>query len=166
MQEEYKKRIAAAMERFGRAHKTESLRAAKQERQERGAGAQNEDSEFAIQIAVAKHLRMAEQVHGIRWMHCPNEGTRNKIAGARLKQAGMQRGFPDVVVFSKWLPGGMAAIELKTARGRPTPEQAAWIEFFVAQGCMAKVTRGLEETMAFVVDILGAIEQRSSAHAT
>lgn len=107
-------------------------------------------TEYHIQVACAKVLRLAERQLGIKWMHCPNEGTRTAIAGARLRTAGMQRGFPDLIIFHRSLPGGYAVMELKTATGKMSPSQTEWMDFFAAQGCITGITFGMDEALTFL----------------
>jgi len=82
----------------------------------------------------------------LRWLHVPNGGARNVVTGAMLKRAGLSRGAPDVLVFSK--PPGCkgavgSAIELKRqSGGRVSPEQAEWLTALRDLGWCAFVAKG------------------------
>ncbi len=101
-------------------------------------------SEDAIQIALLEWLRLA---HPTAWPwthHSPNGGARNAVTGARLKNLGVRRGFPDLTL---WLPrGGFhgLAVELKAAKGKPTPEQIQWLDHMARTGWMAVVCTGFD----------------------
>ena len=78
----------------------------------------------------------------------PNGGLRNKATAAMLKAEGVKAGVPDL-----WLPvprGGYLGlvIEEKAGKGRPTPEQKAWLAALTAQGWLALVCVGAEATIA------------------
>lgn len=78
----------------------------------RGKAVPTEDQEQRI---VAQFLDLL----GFRWTHCPNEGKRNVVNGARLKASGMKKGCPDILIFdpipdSEWVG---VAIELKRSKG-------------------------------------------------
>lgn len=143
MQEDYKARIMRALAKNAAANRPKAPRAP-------STGV----TEYHIQVACAKVLRVAERQLGIKWMHCPNEGTRTAVAGARLRTAGMQRGFPDLIIFHRALPGGYAVMELKTETGKLSPSQADWMGFFAAQGCIARTTYGMDEALAVLQQIL------------
>lgn len=84
----------------------------------------------------------------------PNGGARNVVTGTRLKAEGVKRGVPDV-----WLPVARAGfhglvIELKAGKGRPTPEQKAWLKALTDQGWLALVCVGFEEARRIVEQYL------------
>ena len=101
-------------------------------------------SEDQIQIALLEWLRLA---HPAAWPwthHSPNGGARSAVTGARLKNLGVRRGFPDLTL---WLPrGGFhgLAVELKAGKGKPTPEQLAWLDHMASIGWMAAVCTGFD----------------------
>lgn len=77
----------------------------------------------------------------------PNGGFRAKRTAALLKLEGVRPGVPDM-----WLPvarGGYhgLVIELKTQKGRVSPEQKKWLEMLTAQGWKAVVCRGAAEAV-------------------
>lgn len=88
---------------------------------------------------------------GVIWMHCPNEGKRNKINGRLLKLAGMKTGFPDNIIFTpprKYPQAKGAAIELKRAVGGDiTEEQKEWIFKLRELGWLAVVANGIDEAL-------------------
>jgi len=93
----------------------------------------------------------------------PNGGHRHKATAARLKAEGVKRGVPDVC-----LPvarGGAHGlyIELKTERGKATPEQLGWIRALRRQGYAAEVCHGWESARSMIEHYLMAGPQRGSA---
>lgn len=101
-------------------------------------------SEDAIQMALLEWLRLHDHRAWELTHHSPNGGARSAITGARLKALGVRRGFPDLTL---WLPrGGFhgLAVELKTAKGRPTSEQLAWLNHMSAIGWCAALCTGFD----------------------
>lgn len=72
----------------------------------------------------------------------PNGGYRGKREGARLKEEGVRAGVPDI-----FLPvplGGYAGlwIEMKTSKGRLSPEQRVYLSRLDGEGYKVEVARG------------------------
>lgn len=84
----------------------------------------------------------------------PNGGHRSKRAAAKVKAEGAKPGVPDY-----FLPVPRAGkhglfIELKTAKGRPSAEQLAWLAALRAQGYEAVICRGWREAFDTLMDYL------------
>jgi hypothetical protein len=81
------------------------------------------------------------------------------VTCAILKRQGMKRGVPDVMIFERWVDGitGLyghgLALELKSPRGRLTPEQKEWLAALEKRGWLTAVCRTIQE----VVDVCEAI---------
>lgn len=88
--------------------------------------------EFPMQCAIADMLRRNIKPTWL-WQHIPGgeerpaefiDGKRVSFAGARLKRAGFQPGWPDFFLLA---PGGKPhCMELKRRRAKPTEHQAAF----------------------------------------
>jgi hypothetical protein len=88
--------------------------------------------EFSMQCAIADVLRINCKPTWL-WQHIPGgeerpaefrNGVRVSFAGARLKRAGFQPGWPDFVLLA---PGGrLHCMELKRRGNKPTEHQAAF----------------------------------------
>jgi hypothetical protein len=94
------------------------------------------DSEHAEQAALFRWAEFARsRLPELALLHAiPNGGHRHKATAARLKAEGVKRGVPDVCLP---VPRGGAHglyIELKTERGKPTPEQLGWIRALRGRG--------------------------------
>lgn len=112
----------------------------------------------------------AEQITLIQWadtlapqhpelamlFHVPNGGYRARRTAGRMKAAGQRKGVPDL-----WLPiprrgyHGLV-IELKAAKGRPTPEQSDWLARLNAEGYKATIQHGWIEAarnLAWYLDL-------------
>ncbi len=115
-----------------------------------------------------KQAEHSEQVHLFTWARwtegqypelallfaVPNGGRRDAVTGARLKAEGVKAGVPDV-----WLPVARGdyhglVIELKAGKGRPSPEQRAWLEALKSQGYLALVCVGAEAARAAITAYL------------
>lgn len=95
----------------------------------------------------------------LRYTHVPNEGRRNPVTGSLLRGIGMQRGVPDLLVFTRPVPAiAGVAIEMKrrtaTASG-VTPEQREWIEALKAEGWACLVAYGCDDAIAFLEGLYG-----------
>jgi hypothetical protein len=77
-------------------------------------------SEHQLQAALCKYLAVAA-VADVYWFAIPNGDLRHVRVGARLKAQGVKPGVPDICVM---MPAGRTKwLELKTAKGRQSPEQ-------------------------------------------
>jgi len=83
----------------------------------------------------------------------PNEGKRSPANAARLKQMGLRPGMPDLIVLA---PGGRALfVELKTERGRLSPEQKRAHEAIERLGHAVRTVRSLD---GFIGTVTGFME--------
>ena len=78
----------------------------------------------------------------------PNGGARSVVTGARMRREGVKRGVPDLLLPIPRRGYYGLFIELKTAKGRIQPEQAAWLQALAGQGYRAEVCRGADEAIA------------------
>lgn len=103
--------------------------------------------EVTIQESVARLL----DASGRLWAHVPNGEHRDIRTGRRLKAQGVKRGVPDVMIFES--PPNMpmavgAALELKTTKGRTSPDQTRWLESLRANLWEVAVVHGPDEAAA------------------
>lgn len=115
-------------------------------------------SEHIEAVLLMRWVRGQEQTHPELefFAHWPNGGKRGRKTATDLKKEGVRPGPPDY-----WFPvarGGYVglAIELKTATGRASREQAEWLRHLRAQGWRAEVARGWEQARDLIVDYLAA----------
>lgn len=64
-------------------------------------------------------------------------------------QYGLTKGLPDLVAIAPGLPVGF--IELKTERGRVSPDQQAFIDLCRVTGVRCAITRGLDEAIGILI---------------
>ncbi len=93
-----------------------------------------------------------------RLFHVPNGGHRNKAVAAKLKKLGVKKGIPDLC-----LPYPMNGffglfIEMKTEKGRVSPEQRDYLTFLQSVGYRAEVCRGWVAAAGLIVEYLGLPE--------
>lgn len=88
------------------------------------------------------------------WCHPANEGERTARYGASLKRAGMKRGVPDILVFVAVGKYHGLAIELKTAKGRLTPEQQGWLDRLNNNGWLARVCYSGRDAIDLATDYM------------
>ena len=86
--------------------------------------------------------------------HVPNGGSRNVIEAAKLKRMGVLAGVPDIHLPVPSKGFNALYIELKTATGRVTKEQAKFGEFITNQGGLWVVCRGAQAAIKQIKDYL------------
>lgn len=87
--------------------------------------------------------------------HIPNGGSRDPVEAAHLKAQGVRKGIPDLYlsVARRGYHGLFA--EMKTPKGRLSPEQKWWGERLTAQGYLWRVCYGWEEAVKMLEWYLG-----------
>lgn len=86
--------------------------------------------------------------------HIPNEGKRSAIQGARMRAEGLRAGVPDICLPVPRSGHNALYIEMKAGRGKPTPDQLAWLEALDKAGCKTAVCWGWEAARKAVVAYL------------
>jgi hypothetical protein len=105
-------------------------------------------SEHQIQCAVARYLDLAlEGVPNCIWWAVPNGGYRDVRTASKLKAEGVKPGVSDIMVL--W-GGRLICIELKTAKGRQSPEQKQWADDATLSGAAYYVARSVEQVEEFL----------------
>ncbi|MBN9434014.1 MAG: VRR-NUC domain-containing protein [Bosea sp.] len=99
-------------------------------------------TEHDLHKAVVQLLKFTARP-GLIWFHVPNGELRDTRTGNRLKAMGVRPGVAD---FCLTLPGGRAAfLELKSAKGRSSPEQKAFAASCDEAGALYAVAKSLSE---------------------
>jgi hypothetical protein len=99
--------------------------------------------EQIIQRAVCQHLRQ-RGARGLVWFHVPNGGRRSPVEAAIFNGLGVRAGVSDLILLRD---GRAFALELKTARGRPTAAQMQFLSEFRAAGGEASIAIGLDQAL-------------------
>lgn len=85
---------------------------------------------------------------GLVYWRVPNGPVMHSINGKMIRKCSPIKGFPDIAGV---LPSGkFFAIELKTDKGRLSPEQLEWITKLNHSGAIAIVLRSKEEIRDFI----------------
>ena len=80
-------------------------------------------------------------------MAIPNGGERNAIVGAKLKAEGVRRGVPDLfLAFPRHGYSGLW-IEMKSSKGKVSPEQHQWLKALQEVGYEVKIAYSAEEAI-------------------
>ena len=116
-----------------------------------------------MQRAIVRWFRYQYPNHLL--VHCPNGGARSKKEGAIFKAAGVTAGFPDLFLYApktittadhspycETIHG--LAIELKTDKGKQSPEQKAIQAQLEAQGYRYLVIRSFDEAVTAIKEYL------------
>lgn len=100
----------------------------------------------AVQREEREHIELANKLRflllpTVVWWHTPNGGARNAITGARLKQMGTRKGFPDLCFLND---GQLYALEFKPEKlGTVSAEQKECMAALEHAGAVCAVARGI-----------------------
>ena len=103
--------------------------------------------EYQLQKAVCNYLDLKNV------LYCGSMGGQYQIFKSqriKSKQTGYKKGFPDIFIYEPRGDYHGLAIELKVGYNKPTNEQLAWIEELMERGYMAKVCKGIDETISTI----------------
>ena len=114
------------------------------------------DEEF-MQMDCVKWMRYQHPHEAQLLHHSPNGGRRDAREAARFKAMGTSAGFPDLILPLPVGDWSGLALELKSAKGRQTPEQKAWMERLRGAGWHYAIVRSFDEFRAEVDAYLGTI---------
>ena len=93
----------------------------------------------------------------LRWMFAiPNGGQRNKIVAARLKQEGVKKGVPDLMLCLPTDKYHGLFIEMKFGKNKMTPEQQEFFDYATQQGYCCRVAYSADEAMKIIDEYLGS----------
>lgn len=115
--------------------------------------------EIALHMAVADVLRRFARPDW-RWSHFPSGEHRDKRTGAKLRAMGLQKGWPDFMLFDP--SGRLHALELKREGETLTEEQEDYQEWCISTGVPHSVNRSVDEAMA-VLDAWGVLRIKPAA---
>lgn len=110
--------------------------------------------EERLQRTVAQYLDLMAKSWGFRWFHPPNGGNRDAITGHHLKQMGVKRGVPDIII--QFSGGRCVEIELKGAKGKQSASQLAWQRKSRDLGIHYYLCRSID-------DVVGVLSKESEA---
>ena len=100
--------------------------------------------EHNIQVGIVQYLRF----RGFEVFAIPNGGRRDAVTGAKLKAEGVTAGAADLIIL---LPiGNVLFVEVKTAKGRQSPEQKAFQERVESLGFNYVIWRSVEDAEKFI----------------
>ena len=91
----------------------------------------------------------------LRWLFAiPNGGLRNIRVAMNLKTEGVKPGVPDIFLAYPVNQFHGLFVEMKTDKGRVSPEQKEWLRILSSQGYIARVCRGFEDAKRTILDYL------------
>ena len=100
--------------------------------------------EHNIQVAIVQYLRL----RGFEVFAIPNGGRRDAVTGAKLKAEGVSAGVADMIILFPL--GNVLFVEVKTAKGRQSPEQKAFQERVESLGFNYVIWRSVEDAEKFL----------------
>lgn len=100
--------------------------------------------EHNIQVGIVQYLRL----RGFDVFAIPNGGRRDAVTGAKLKAEGVTAGVADMIILLPF--GNVLFVEVKTAKGRQSPEQKAFQERVESLGFNYVIWRSVEDAEKFI----------------
>lgn len=118
--------------------------------------------EHALQVRLVREIRMNGRKGMFRFAAIPNGGHRNLRTAIKLKAEGVERGAPDLTFCLKG--GRWASLELKSEKGRLSPEQIAWRNDILALGGLWESTNDFDQGCGILAawGVLPSAVERSS----
>ena len=109
-------------------------------------------AEQAIHEAVVQHIEW-RKLPGVAYWHSANGERRDKATAAKLKRMGVKAGVADLVGLVP-ANGGLTffALELKSAQGRLTKEQRAFLDMVSDGGGFAAWASSIDEALGYLVE--------------
>ena len=86
--------------------------------------------------------------------HIPNEGKRSKACAGRMVAEGLKAGVPDIFLPAPSSGRHGLYIELKTAGGKTSTEQKAWLVALAEQGYTTAVCYGWQQAAEVITKYL------------
>jgi hypothetical protein len=108
------------------------------------------EEEHNIQCACVRWFNLQWPEYRGLLFAVPNGGARSKATAGKLKAEGGEAGVSDLILLVPKLWHHALCIEMKTAKGRQSPEQKGWMEMVEAHGYKYAVCRSLDEFMTVV----------------
>lgn len=106
--------------------------------------------EHRIQCACVRWFAYQYQQYEGLLFSVPNGGHRDKVTGAMMKAEGVVAGVADLILLVPSKGYHALCIEMKTEKGRQSPEQKAWQKKAEAHGYKYAVCRSLDDFMETV----------------
>ena len=110
------------------------------------------ESEATEQILLCKWMKKK----GICFIHVPNGGWRTRSEGILFKQMGVQRDFPDLLIFDpppRVIGIGVALEMKKSTGGHLAAPQRAWLGKLAALGWVTSVQAGYRAARAWLEEL-------------
>lgn len=106
-------------------------------------------SEHQIQAAYFDwvNIKALQDPNYLNIIGIPNAGKRSYALANRMRREGLRKGFVDVFIFVQNHTYAGMALEFKTEKGKPSPEQVEWLKRLNAAGYLAQIVRSTEQAM-------------------
>lgn len=98
-------------------------------------------------------------------MHVPNGGARSAGEGGKLKAMGVRKGVPDILLHKRIGDWTGLCVELKSMKGKISPEQNVWLDSFASEGYLVTVLRTVEDFVEFTLLFLNGSKEKMSNRA-
>ena len=116
-----------------------------------------EASEAQEQFAVIEWVHLMHLEHIV--IHIPNGGKLSPMQGAKLKKLGQRKGCSDLFIVrsSGWFKG--LFLEMKSKKGRVSPEQKQFLADMKAEGYDTAICYGADEAISCIKNYLTGSSQ-------
>jgi len=105
------------------------------------------DEEHQLQCACVKWFNLQYPEYRGLLFAVPNGGARSKATAGKLKAEGVVAGVSDLILLVPSYGYGGLCIEMKTPKGKQSPEQKEWQNKVEGQGYDYRLCRSLDEFM-------------------
>lgn len=112
------------------------------------------DLEHKIQCTCVRWFRLQYHQYAELLFAVPNGGARDAVTGAKLKEEGVLAGVADLMLLLPRKGYHALCIEMKTEKGRQSPEQKAWQKKAEAHGYKYAVCRSLDDFIETINEYL------------
>lgn len=103
-----------------------------------------------MQIACVSWFMHQYRSYAFLLHHSPNGGARSESEGARFKDMGVRKGFPDLILLIPNRHHPYLCIELKTEKGRQSESQRYYQQLVTEAGGLYVVVRSKEDFITAV----------------
>lgn len=113
----------------------------------------SEEVEQATLIKWSHKPAVRALMPGLKWLHhSPNGGKRSAFTGGQMKAIGVNPGFPDLILPVRVSTAPGLVIEMKSAKGKASDAQSAWLEHFASEGWYCVICRDAHEARFAICD--------------
>lgn len=106
--------------------------------------------ESIIQCAIVRWFSLQYPQYDRLFFHVPNGGSRNAIEAVNLKRQGVKRGVSDLILLCARKGYHGLLIEVKSSKGKISPEQKLFLERVTHEGYLSEVVYTIDSAIIII----------------